>query len=421
MRELPVNWSVHRLDEIADIRLGRQRSPKNHVGPQMRPYLRAANVGWAGLKLDDIKSMNFSASEMGIYQLSPGDVLLNEASGSPGEVGKPALWSGELDECAFQNTLIRIRPHDVEPRYLLHYFRYVALTGGFSGHARGVGIHHLSRTRIAGWSTPIAPSDEQRRIVDILEDHLSRLDVAIVLATSAARRLEILQLSGLWRATHALSGSEEFTLSDIAEVRLGRQRSPKNHMGNRMRPYFRAANVGWDELRLDDVKQMQFSESESGTYELKSGDILLTEASGSASEVGKSAIYQGEVNDVCFQNTLLRVRCHERVDPKFVQLYLLAEARLGKFVAESRGVAIIHLGRARLASWPIFLPTGDLQVAAVKIAAELGEATARTRESAQRATIRAQGLRRALLAAAFSGRLTGRSSDMEMVEEMAGV
>ncbi|MHB8300710.1 MAG: restriction endonuclease subunit S, partial [Dermatophilaceae bacterium] len=161
------------MDEIADIRLGRQRSPKNHVGPQMRPYLRAANVGWAGLKLDDIKSMNFSDSEMGIYQLSPGDVLLNEASGSPGEVGKPALWSGELDECAFQNTLIRIRPHDVEPRYLLHYFRYVALTGGFSGHARGVGIHHLSRARIAGWSTPIPPPDEQRRIVDILEDHLS--------------------------------------------------------------------------------------------------------------------------------------------------------------------------------------------------------------------------------------------------------
>jgi type I restriction enzyme S subunit len=188
-----------------------------------------------------------------------------------------------------------------------------------------------------------------------------------------------------------------------------------------MRPYLRAANVGWDELRLDDVKQMQFTELESATYELHDGDILLTEASGSESEVGKSAVYRGEVTGACFQNTLLRVRCHDGVNPNFVQLYLLAEARLGKFVAESRGVGIIHLGRARLASWPILLPNGESQVGAVEIARELAEATVRARVCTQTATIRAQGLRRALLAAAFSGRLTGRIADMEIVEEMAGV
>ena len=35
--------------------------------------------------------------------------------------------------------------------------------------------------------------------------------------------------------------------------------------------------------------------------------------------------------------------------------------------------------------------------------------------------MKAQSLRRSLLVAAFSGRLTGHSSDMEIVEEMAGV
>jgi type I restriction enzyme, S subunit len=334
-------------------------------------------------------------------------------------IGKPALWSGELDECAFQNTLIRIRPHDVEPLYLLHYFRYVALTGGFTGHARGVGIHHLGRARIAGWSTPVPPPDEQRRIVDILEDHLSRLYAAEALSKSAVRRLDSLQVSGPWRATHSLPGSGSRTLSEVAEVRLGRQRSPKNHAGNRMRPYLRAANVGWDELRFDDVKQMQFSESESETYELHDGDVLLTEASGSASEVGKSAVYRDEIPGVCFQNTLLRVRCDEGVDSDFVQLYLLAEARSGKFVAESRGVGIHHLGRARLASWPILLPAGHLQVAAVKRARELVESTLRAREATQAATTRAHILRHSLLAAAFSGRLTGRSSDLDTAEELS--
>ncbi len=32
-----------------------QRSPKNHTGVRMRPYLRAANVTWEGLDLSDVK------------------------------------------------------------------------------------------------------------------------------------------------------------------------------------------------------------------------------------------------------------------------------------------------------------------------------------------------------------------------------
>jgi type I restriction enzyme S subunit len=34
----------------------------------------------------------------------------------------------------------------------------------------------------------------------------------------------------------------------------------------------RAANVGWDGLRLDDVKEMDFDPDEFVTYALKSGD-----------------------------------------------------------------------------------------------------------------------------------------------------
>lgn len=168
-----MNWPVRPLSEVAEVRLGRQRSPKNHYGDSMRPYLRAANVTWSGLSLDDVKSMNFTDEELATYRLKPGDIVLGEASGSPGEVGKPAIWSGEIPDCAFQNTLIRVRPREHEPRFLLHYFRYQALVGRFVEHSRGVGIHHLGRARLATWPTPVPPITEQRRIVDLLEDHLS--------------------------------------------------------------------------------------------------------------------------------------------------------------------------------------------------------------------------------------------------------
>jgi type I restriction enzyme S subunit len=136
----------------------------------MHKYLRAANVGWDGLILDDVKLMNFTDVEMSLFRLEPGDLLLNEASGSPREVGKPAIWRGEIEDCAFQNTLLRVRPKPiVDPRYLLQFFQHEAATGAFARGARGVGIHHLGRDALAKWPVPLPPLNEQRRIAAILD------------------------------------------------------------------------------------------------------------------------------------------------------------------------------------------------------------------------------------------------------------
>jgi type I restriction enzyme S subunit len=113
--ELPPKWVRAPLASIAEVQLGRQRSPKNHFGPNMKPYLRAANVTWDGLALDDVKEMHFSPKEVATFRLAPGDILLSEASGSASEVGKPALWRGEIEDCCFQNTLLRVRTGHVQP------------------------------------------------------------------------------------------------------------------------------------------------------------------------------------------------------------------------------------------------------------------------------------------------------------------
>jgi type I restriction enzyme S subunit len=247
--------------------------------------------------------------------------------------------------------------------------------------------------------------DEQHQIIDIVEDHLFRLDAANALLRTSIARTEAMLTAGLWRATHTLDRAATVTLESVADVRLGRQRSPKNHSGDRMRPYLRAANVDWDELRLADVKEMQFTEAEERIYRLQLDDILLTEASGSPAEVGKSAIYRGDPSDVCFQNTLLRVRCHS-ANPEFVQKYLLAEARAGRFMPESRGVGINHLGRARLAALRIERPTPAQQTIAVDACRELVGDIGRMRSALEDQMTRSTALRHAILSAAFSGRLT---------------
>jgi type I restriction enzyme, S subunit len=174
---LPTGWKWVSLEDIADVRLGRQRSPKNHTGDNMKPYLRAANVTWGGLDLSDVKEMNFTRDEVAAYRLHPGDIVVAEASGSASEVGKPAMWNGEIDECCFQNTLIRVRSgEDVSPDYLLLALQRAAILGEFARASLGVGIHHLGAKRISRWQLPLPPTAEQLNVVKSVGQRLAAID-----------------------------------------------------------------------------------------------------------------------------------------------------------------------------------------------------------------------------------------------------
>lgn len=230
----------------------------------MRPYLRAANVGWDGLKLDDVFTMNFTDAEMSQYRLEPGDILLSEASGSALEVGKPALWEGQIAECAFQNTLIRVRPRDHEPRYLLHYFKWLAASGRTAAMSRGVGIYHLGQAAVAEAHVPQPPLDEQRRIAAVLDQ---------TEGIRAARLAVVQKLDQLADAAFEASFGEG-TLSGgchrpLASVLTGivNGRSPKCESRPR-------EGGEWGVLKLGAVSFGRYQPAENKAY---LGDVLATD------------------------------------------------------------------------------------------------------------------------------------------------
>lgn len=192
---LPDGWARVRLDEVAEVRLGRQRSPKNHSGDQMRPYLRAANVTWQGLDLSDVNEMNFTDAEIETYRLRDGDLLLSEASGSPGEVGKPAVWRGQMSgDVCFQNTLLRVRPErGVDSDYLYFRLLHDCLSGRFAASARGVGIHHLGAAALATLDLTLPPTGEQRRIATALEHQFRSLSAVETAVRRQRQKLAVLR------------------------------------------------------------------------------------------------------------------------------------------------------------------------------------------------------------------------------------
>ena len=381
-----MSYPVVQLQDIAEVKLGRQRSPKHHAGDQMRPYVRAANIGWMGWQLDDVKSMNFTDAEMNTYRLEPGDILLGEASGSAAEVGKPAIWNGEIPDCAFQNTLIRVRPRCADGRYLLHFFAFCATGGHFARKSRGVGIFHLGRKALAEWEIPFPPIEEQRRIAAVL-------DAADALR--AKRRQALAELDTLTQAifndifgdpvANPKGWIADRVLSDVADVRSGITKGRKTgDSALEEVPFLAVVNVQDGYITLDPLKTIEATAQEVERYALLPGDILLTEG-GDPDKLGRGAVWDGQVDPCIHQNHVFRVRLLEAgMTPDFLSR-LLGSARGKRYflrmAKQTTGIASINM--TQLKAFPLLEPPIELQHRFLQRVEVVAEAEARGSASAE--------------------------------------
>lgn len=173
--ELPEGWVWASTEQLGFVQLGRQRSPKNRSKNHATVYIRAANITESGLDLSNLLDMEFTPDEQERYRLSYGDIVLSEASGSPSQVGKPAIWRNEITLCCFQNTVIRLRPLADLSEYLLNYYKHCYTNGIFSKIAGGVGINHLSADKFSNIPVALPPTTEREIIRKVVA---ARLNVA---------------------------------------------------------------------------------------------------------------------------------------------------------------------------------------------------------------------------------------------------
>lgn len=197
---LPKGWVWANVEQLGTVQLGRQRSPQNRSNRYPTKYIRAANITESGLALDDLLDMEFEPHELEAYRLSDGDLVLSEASGSPDQVGKPAMWAGAVPDCCFQNTVIRHRPVAGLNSYLLTAYQHSYTNKVFARVAAGVGINHLSAAKFSRIPIPVPPLAEQERIVSEVEERLSVASAAERVVEANLARAGRLRQSILKRA-----------------------------------------------------------------------------------------------------------------------------------------------------------------------------------------------------------------------------
>ena len=135
-------------------------------------------------------------------------------------------------------------------------------------------------------------------------------------------------------------------------------------------PYLRAANIQWSGVDVSDVKVMWFSPREQQQLTLKVGDLLVSEGG----DVGRSAVWQAEL-DVCyFQNAINRIRAKENNFNRFLYYWMSTIKDKGFIDIICNKSTIAHFTAEKVAAVPVPYPSLPEQHA---IAAFLDRETAK--------------------------------------------
>lgn len=188
-------WPLRPLGDLFDISAGKTMSVAARDGADKTPFLRTSNVLWDEIDLTTVDEMAIPGHELRGKLLLPGDLLVCEG----GEIGRAAIWNGEVAVMSFQNHLHRLRPlaDNVDPRFYV-YFLQCGFTqlGIFEGAGNKTTIPNLSRNRLAALDVPHPDMGEQRaiacalsRVRDAIKVHDRSTSLAQDLKRAAMRAL----------------------------------------------------------------------------------------------------------------------------------------------------------------------------------------------------------------------------------------
>lgn len=261
---------------------------------------------------------------------------------------------------------------------------------------------------------------EQHRIVERLQEHLYRLEIAERNLRASSTKTELLARSWL---SNAFASADNFTSigSVLMSSQAGLSRAAdEQFMTQTGFPYLKMNNVTRDgRIDLTDVRYTAASPADRVKYELREDDVVFN-CRNSAELVGKSAIISDRESGFLYNNNLLRLRFSPDIDPRFAHTWFLSpqwRAEIAPRISATTSVAAIY--QRDLKSCKIPLLSRDAQFRIVQEFTALDEQVAPLVHMATGRTLKIAALRRSVLSAAFSGRLTGQSSDTEILEETA--
>jgi type I restriction enzyme S subunit len=370
--EVPQHWDVTALKHGYVVTLGKMLQPEAASERDMLlPYLRAANIRWSGVDDSDVKTMWFSAKDREHLLLQVGDLLVSEG----GDVGRSALWKGEIGECYFQNSVNRVRPSNGNLTSFLRYWMSTMKDKGFIDVLCNKStIAHFTAEKVGAVPVPVPPLVEQLSIATFLDRETAKIDALIA---EQQRLIELLQEKRQAVISHAVTKglNPDAPMKDSGVEWLGEV--PEHWSLARLKhaakekvagPYGASltksmyTDAGYRVYGQQQVIADNFEEGdyyidgdkyeEMKRYSVSPGDVLISVMG----TVGKVAVVPDFVEPGIINPRLVRYHLRDLLIPRFAQKLLLSTPFQEKILLEAKGATMDGLNMQILGDLPLPVP-----------------------------------------------------------------
>lgn len=161
--EIPESWKWCYVGDLFMHNTGKALNGSDRSG-QLMTYITTSNLYWNRFELNTLKEMPFTETEVEKCTVTKGDLLVCEG----GDFGRSAIWSFDFP-MRIQNHIHRLRPYvSIIIQYAYYLFYLYKNAGMLSG--KGIAIQGLSSNALHALKFPLAPLNEQKRIVVKIEE-----------------------------------------------------------------------------------------------------------------------------------------------------------------------------------------------------------------------------------------------------------
>jgi type I restriction enzyme, S subunit len=319
-------------------------------------------------------------------------------------VGYVAIAGEEM--CTNQGCKTAVPPDYLDSKYL--YWYLLAAKPDLEARASGTTFKEISGRRFAETLLRFPDLEEQHLIVELLEDHLSRLDAAEQGLRISLARIRRLRESALVEAigtaqAHACTAMK--TIGDLATVTTGVTPLKSN------RAFYDGGTIPWitsGDLAsgvVDAANQFvtERAISETSLKLVKAGAILLA-MYGEGKTRGTAALLDidATTNQAC-----AAIQLHDTNLRPWVKMVLDSNYAAMRRMAAGGVQPNLNLSLVRSIEVPV--PAAEIREAALQRLREIEEQGSILRRALEVTLRRGVTLRHALLAAAFSGGLSARA------------
>lgn len=249
-----------------------------------------------------------------------GDITLSHIN-SIEHVGKTALITDAMLPLVHGMNLLRLRFFEI---YTPDLFQLYSQTYQYKNEIRSrinmaVNQVSINQKQLSSLEIPLPPLSEQQRIVEHIEELFAKLDEAKerlqeVVDSFAVRKAAILhkaftgELTKQWRCENGVSDEswEEKKFDDCIEKMQNGLSKRKGDEGDNI-GVLRLANLGEDDLVLDDLRYILLTEKEEKNYLLSKDDVIMIRVNGSKDNVARQIVINTD-EKLAFCDHIIRIK-----------------------------------------------------------------------------------------------------------------